>query len=393
MFQDAVEIRDRLTTLVDRMDPDAVSGSAARELWGALDASERLCAAGKTLLARRIAATHRPEKAGAKTAAEELARRSGTSTGAAKDSLDMSSRLPGQPGVDGALRRGELSMAQAAVVSAAVAANPAEEHRLLELARRVSVPELRDECARVRAAADPDPAATNRRLHVQRRLRRWTDGEGFWNLHAKGTPQTGAAFSAVLDALTDQVFRSARGAGRMEPVEAYAFDALMVLADQAVDRPAASAPSAPATGTEVGQGSAGTGPRGEAGTNYGNSESSVAANDQSASAVSREANANRGELDRLDGRPDADLPAPRLPERLNPRYLALLRVDVAALRRGRVAGGELCEIRGVGPVPVPVAEALLGQAVLHLVITRGTDVLNVTHLGRGPTTAQKIALA
>jgi len=397
MFQDAVEIRDRLTTLVDRMDPDAVSGSAARELWGALDASERLCAAGKTLLARRIAATHRPEKAGAKTAAEELARRSGTSTGAAKDSLDMSSRLPGQPGVDGALRRGELSMAQAAVVSAAVAANPAEEHRLLELARRVSVPELRDECARVRAAADPDPAATNRRLHVQRRLRRWTDGEGFWNLHAKGTPQTGAAFSAVLDALTDQVFRSARGAGRMEPVEAYAFDALMVLADQAVnsaaDRPAASAPSAPATGTEVGQGSAGTGPRGQAGTNHGNSESSVAANDQSASAVSREANANRGELDRLDGRPDADLPAPRLPERLNPRYLALLRVDVAALRRGRVAGGELCEIRGVGPVPVPVAEALLGQAVLHLVITRGTDVLNVTHLGRGPTAAQKIALA
>ena len=75
------------------------------------------------------------------------------------------------------------------------------------------------------------------------------------------------------------------------------------------------------------------------------------------------------------------------------RYLALLRVDVAALRRGRVAGDELCEIRGVGPVPVPVAERLLGQAVLHLVITRGTDVLNVTHLGRGPTAAQKIALA
>jgi hypothetical protein len=44
-------------------------------------------------------------------------------------------------------------------------------------------------------------------------------------------------------------------------------------------------------------------------------------------------------------------------------------------------------------VPVPVAERLLGKAVLHLVITRGTDVLNVTHLGRGPTAAQKIALA
>jgi hypothetical protein len=87
------------------------------------------------------------------------------------------------------------------------------------------------------------------------------------------------------------------------------------------------------------------------------------------------------------------VPGPRLSEWLNPRYLALLRVDVAALRRGRVDGEELCEIRGVGPVPVPVAERLLGKAVLHLVITRGTDVLNVTHLGRGPTAAQKIALA
>jgi hypothetical protein len=179
MFQDAAEIRDRLAALVDRLDPDAVSGAAARDLWGVLDASERLCAAGKTLLARRLAQTHRPEMAGVKTAAEELARRSGTSTGAAKDALDTSARLPEQPAVERAVRRGELSLAQAAVVSAAVAANPAEENRLVELASQVSVPELRDECARVRAAADPDPAATNRRLHAQRRLRRWTDSEGF----------------------------------------------------------------------------------------------------------------------------------------------------------------------------------------------------------------------
>jgi hypothetical protein len=34
----------------------------------------------------------------------------------------------------------------------------------------------------------------------------------------------------------------------------------------------------------------------------------------------------------------------------------------------------------------------LGEAVLKLVITRGVDVANVTHLGRGPTAAQRIAL-
>jgi hypothetical protein len=43
MFEDAVEVRDRLAVLVDRLDPDAVSGSAARDLWGVLDASELRC--------------------------------------------------------------------------------------------------------------------------------------------------------------------------------------------------------------------------------------------------------------------------------------------------------------------------------------------------------------
>jgi hypothetical protein len=83
------------------------------------------------------------------------------------------------------------------------------------------------------------------------------------------------------------------------------------------------------------------------------------------------------------------------PPRPNPRYLALLRVDLAALRRGALASGELCEITGVGPVPVPVpvARDLLGESVLKLVITRGVDVAQVTHLGCGPTAAQRIALA
>jgi hypothetical protein len=67
-------------------------------------------------------------------------------------------------------------------------------------------------------------------------------------------------------------------------------------------------------------------------------------------------------------------------------------VDLQALVRGRVDGDELCEIAGVGSVPAGVARELLGEAVLRLVITRGVDVLNVTHLGRGPTAAQRIAL-
>jgi hypothetical protein len=41
---------------------------------------------------------------------------------------------------------------------------------------------------------------------------------------------------------------------------------------------------------------------------------------------------------------------------------------------------------------VSTARDLLGESILELAITRGKDVINITHLGRGPNTAQKIAL-
>jgi hypothetical protein len=53
---------------------------------------------------------------------------------------------------------------------------------------------------------------------------------------------------------------------------------------------------------------------------------------------------------------------------------------------------ERCEIAGLGPIPVEVARELLGDAILKLVITRGVDVANITHLGRSPTVAQQVAL-
>ena len=75
-----------------------------------------------------------------------------------------------------------------------------------------------------------------------------------------------------------------------------------------------------------------------------------------------------------------------------PTYTAVIRADLGALVRGRAKNGEICEIAGVGPVPVAVARRLLGEALLRLVITKGVEVRNVTSLGRGPTAAQKIAL-
>ena len=77
--------------------------------------------------------------------------------------------------------------------------------------------------------------------------------------------------------------------------------------------------------------------------------------------------------------------------RPKPRFKALLRLDYHALVRGYIDGEEVCEIAGLGPIPVRVARDLLGESILKLVITKGVDVINVTHLGRKPTVAQQVA--
>lgn len=74
------------------------------------------------------------------------------------------------------------------------------------------------------------------------------------------------------------------------------------------------------------------------------------------------------------------------------RYLGLIRCDLTALRRGAVRGGEVCEIAGLGPVPVHLAVELLGEATWKLILTKGVDVANVTTLSRKATAAMLAAL-
>ena len=61
-----------------------------------------------------------------------------------------------------------------------------------------------------------------------------------------------------------------------------------------------------------------------------------------------------------------------------PKAHVELRVDAAALRRGEVDGDEVCEILGVGSVPVGVARDVLGDSAFRVVVTDGTDVRTVT---------------
>lgn len=70
----------------------------------------------------------------------------------------------------------------------------------------------------------------------------------------------------------------------------------------------------------------------------------------------------------------------------------IVRVDRDALLRGHPLDGELCEIAGIGPVPVSVVREWFDDAFIAAVLTHGTDVTRVVHLGRRFTAHQVTAL-
>jgi hypothetical protein len=79
-----------------------------------------------------------------------------------------------------------------------------------------------------------------------------------------------------------------------------------------------------------------------------------------------------------------DLATRRTPGPAGPRGSAeiCVHVDATALRRGHVADGEVCEIPGVGAVPVATAVSLLPEAFVKVVVTDGVAVSTVCHIGR-----------
>jgi hypothetical protein len=236
--------------------------------------------------------------------------------------MEASRQVTELPDVAEALRGGLLSGVQGEAVADAATADPSAAARLLRTAQSTNLGELRAECLRTKAAADPDPDATHRRIHAERRARFSTDAEGGRNLYARGTIDRVSRIENALQPLVETLFQTAWAEGRREPREAYVFDALVMLAEH-------------------------------------------------------------------DPAPEADTTKKRAPK---PAAMMLFHLPFEAMVRGKLEGEETCEIVGAGPVPISVARELLGEAILKLVITKGVDVVNVVHLGRGPTAAQKIAL-
>jgi len=97
--------------------------------------------------------------------------------------------------------------------------------------------------------------------------------------------------------------------------------------------------------------------------------------------------------DHTDAEPDlTDLARAALGRGLDTKIL--IRVDHAALTRGGIADDEVCEIAGVGPVPVSHVRSLIeaGDPFIATLVTKGVDVTTVAHAGRRANAVQTTAL-
>ncbi len=231
MFGSVIEMVGPLQQEVSALEPGCLTGDDAAALLQAFTTIERLAAAGRTKLSRRIEQSNVWRRDGHKTAASYLAQQTGESLGHALATLATAEQLDSLPATAEAFTAGRLSMSQAREIAAAGTANPNAERRLLDDAPRQPLAGLKAACRAAKAAtADrDDDQARYRRIHENRYWRKWTDADGAVCGHYRLAPDIGAHMHAEIEAVANQIFQDARRDGRREPPEAYGADALSAL--------------------------------------------------------------------------------------------------------------------------------------------------------------------
>lgn len=366
------------------LDVDTLTVADAVELVDWFAEIERLASAGKAIAASRVEATGAWRASGERSAADWLARRTGSTVGDARGALWTGARVAKAPATNDALRNGELSAQQAEAIAAAAVADPSAESRLLEMAKYQSLQKLRDETARVRAAAEPDPAARHARIHRDRFWKKWTDPEGARCGAYRLTPEAAAMLEANAQPFIDASIDAARRLGEFESSEAYAADGLVAMSAYARQaRESSDSDTSADDGHRSGDHGGGGGGGDSGGPSSGSGSGGVANgggagadcdDDRSGTERRRKPRGGRGR------------------KRLRNRRELFALVDLAAWRRGWTECGETCEIPGVGPVPVEVARREFGDALLRIVIRDGVDIRTVVHAGRVANAVQETAV-
>ena len=135
MFARALDTAEtRLDEVLAKLEPEVLDSRDAQALVERFASLERKAAAGKALVARRVAASGAWRSSGERTAANWMARATGTSVGQAWVCLRLPRRSRSCPPWIESFRAGKLSEVQAKEVASAASASPKAEKQLLKAA-------------------------------------------------------------------------------------------------------------------------------------------------------------------------------------------------------------------------------------------------------------------
>ena len=223
------EVLATARAVVASLDVETLTPAQAAGLFEDSAELEKVAAAIKLVVAPKIAQSDAWAKAGHRSPEEWMARKSGTSVGKAKNTVETAKRLSDLPATQAAVKSGSLSLDQAAAVSEAAAADPASESDLLEAAQTESLKELQRRSRRTVLDSQGSVEERYARQRTLRSFRTWTDDEGMTAGQFRLTPEVGAAVVNKIRAEADRHFRRANKEGRREQAENYAADALAAL--------------------------------------------------------------------------------------------------------------------------------------------------------------------
>jgi hypothetical protein len=354
-----LEIKEAVAVYAKGFDAALLSASDASQVVTLTTDIESMISAVRGLAAARAAEALSWKNDGYRSAEEELAARTGTTPGKAKEMLNTGKRMAKQPEVTKAALDGQLTPTQATLVTEGVEADPSSADRLIGEAQTSGIGDLRDAVAKTKAAVT-DLEARRKAIHKARSLRSFMDTDGVWHLRGEANPEDGKIIHSALAPIRNALFRKARQEQRLENDDAYMFDALLTLAQIATGHP---------------------------------------------SLISLE------ELQRLGLFPNVEppsgdtqaaessgVPSGRARRKKRRRFAVdakiLIRVDYDSLLRGAPIDGETCELVGFGPVATSVVEEYLSTAnpFIVAVLTKAQDVVGIAHLGRQPLAVQQSAL-
>lgn len=363
MLAELRQVGRQLLRLAAGFDPAVLPASDCAEIVRLVVRVEQLAAAIRLPAAGR--ATDTPlvwATDGSTSPAEWLARHTGRSVGAAYTELQTAALLPDLPEIADAARAGQLSVDQTVEIAAAAAVAPQATDQLLETAGNGSYDQLRKQARGVRLAARSSQQLEEER-HRQRRVRLGTTDLGAFVLRAEGPSADRVRVEAALAPVAEALFWADQSSGCRRTHQQRMYDALMAsmgIQCNPGGQPQLDSPTLISHRDD---------------TNHVDRDGQ---HSPDASAVPM--GVGKTETRQAGSTVPAAVPAIGMKR--------AVRVELAAILRGRLQPGDICDLGGTDPLTLDAVGNLLpGSRMNAVVLGEDGEVEAVARLGRRPTRA------